>query len=370
MLNKTTRKKAIVVNSMVFFLFVSICIAQNIPNAVNFQAIARDGAGALVTNSQIEVQLTILDGGPAGTPLRQPRFIRNTDAYGQFSLTMSEDSATGFGPSGATLIPNIDWSTGNKWVRIEFRPNLISPYTNLGTVKCNSDFYAFSARTAEVLKTPGVAGQVLKHNGTAWVAGADNGAAYTPGNGITITPGNVVRNVPSNSYCYLEEQSTGNSTSSCPSAILYTVYNKRELNTMIDSAGSDIVFNTGSNSVTLNPGTYYVQGMALYYCNVPQGSANGFIFYTHLRLYNLNTASNLLQSIIVRNSGQSGTGPNGNIQANDNLTLNGIIKITGGPQTVELQQTYEAWNAGSFPFSGITAGSNNTYASLFIQKLK
>ena len=198
MLIKTTLKKAIVVNSMVFFLFASICVAQtNIPSAVNFQAIARDGLGALVTNSQIEVQLTILDGGPAGTPLRQPRFIRNTDAFGQFNLTMSEDSATGFGPSGVTLIPNIDWSTGNKWVRIEFRPNLIAPFTNLGTVKCNSDFYAFAARTAEVLKTPGVAGQVLKHNGTDWVAGTDNTGSspiaptiqkFNSGSGTYTTP--------------------------------------------------------------------------------------------------------------------------------------------------------------------------------------
>jgi hypothetical protein len=284
--------------TLIIIAFWQIGFAQNIPNAVNFQAIARDGSGALVTNSQIEVQLTILDGGPAGTPLRQPRFIRNTDAYGQFSLTMSEDSATGFGPSGVTLIPNIDWSTGNKWVRIEFRPNLIAPFTNLGTVKCNSDFYAFSARTAEVLKTPGLAGQVLKHNGTDWVAGTDNGVAYTPGTGIDINGSNVISTI--REYAIFEERYAypGNSS---PAIYGFGNSNSIPINTWTGTISQNYIpltqtNNTSSNItissglITLAQGTYLIRSST--YNSVVMDPSTSLHFKSRI----INSSNNLMVS--------------------------------------------------------------------------
>jgi microcystin-dependent protein len=147
------------------------CKAQNIPSAVNFQAVARNASNQIVANATIEARITITQGN-AGPTLRQLTFQKTTDAYGQFTLSLSEGDASS--SSGPTPFNNIDWSTGDKWLRVEFRPNLVDAFTLISNTQSSASFYAFSARTAEELKTTGANGQVLKHNGTTWVAGTDD----------------------------------------------------------------------------------------------------------------------------------------------------------------------------------------------------
>jgi len=172
------------------------CKAQNIPSAVNFQAVARNASNQIVANATIEARITITQGN-AGPTIRQLTFQKTTDAYGQFTLSLSEGDA--ISSSGPTPFNNIDWSTGDKWLSVEFRPNLVDAFTLISNSQATASFYAFSARTAEELKTTGVNGQVLKHNGTTWVAGTDAGSTFiaptvqrfTSGSGTYNTPANV-----------------------------------------------------------------------------------------------------------------------------------------------------------------------------------
>jgi len=172
------------------------CKAQNIPSAVNFQAVARNASNQIVANATIEARITITQGN-AGPTLRQLTFQKTTDAYGQFTLSLSEGDASS--SSGPTPFNNIDWSTGDKWLRVEFRPNLVDAFTLISNSQASASFYAFSARTAEELKTTGANGQVLKHNGTTWVAGTDEGSTFTAptvqrftsGSGTYTTPAGV-----------------------------------------------------------------------------------------------------------------------------------------------------------------------------------
>lgn len=163
---------------------------SNVPDALNFQAIARDITDNIIQNAAIEVQMTVHNNSSNGPILSQLRFIRTTDDFGQFSLTMSIDSATGIGTGQTIPFNQINWAVGDKYIQIEYKPNLSSGYIDLGAVRANSTFYAFHSRTAEKLTTTGTSGQVLKHNGTDWVAGTDNDNQTLSQSGNTVTLSN------------------------------------------------------------------------------------------------------------------------------------------------------------------------------------
>jgi len=166
--------KKLIVTLVILISVASQLLAQsNIPNTINLQAIARDVNGNLVSNANIYVKLSFYGAQLPSPLLVEKVYLASTDALGQFQINVANAS---FGTTTGTVsdFSNIDWSTGNIYVKIEYQDNISPNFTVLDTIKAGTTFFAFASRTTERLRnieistTTPTTDQVLKFNGTQW----------------------------------------------------------------------------------------------------------------------------------------------------------------------------------------------------------
>ncbi|MBR2770437.1 MAG: hypothetical protein IKD78_00235 [Bacteroidales bacterium] len=161
----------------------------------SYQAVVRNAAGELVDNSKVGLRLT-LTAGQNGDAIYQETHTPTTNSYGVVSVTVGAGQAT-----GGKSLSDVNWASGEVWMRVEIDPNGGTQYTDMGSTKLQSVPYAYYAANGgkgekgeafkysdftpeqlEALKGPqgpagrdgmqvsGTQGQTLVHNGTTWVA--------------------------------------------------------------------------------------------------------------------------------------------------------------------------------------------------------
>ncbi len=142
-------------------LTVSSLMAQ-IPEAINFQAIARDQAGAVMVNTNIQIRLTIIDSVSGGTAVYQELRALTTNNYGSFSFQIGQ------GADYVTIgtFADINWPTGDKHLKIDYDPtNTFDWSLTLGTIHLVSVPYAMAAGSVTYIDLTGVQdGDVLVYN--------------------------------------------------------------------------------------------------------------------------------------------------------------------------------------------------------------
>jgi len=179
-----------------YALTMLLCLGMGViwaqaPQGINYQAIAWDANGPLV-NQTVDIRLSLFDGATA-TPDFQETHVVSTNDYGLFNLVIGGGTAT------VGTFAGIDW--GNIQPVIQTEMDNGSGWINLGSSPLQSVPYALHAaevaafpinELSDVAATP-TNGQVLKWDGTAWIADIDNGTVYTAGAGIDLT-GTVISN--------------------------------------------------------------------------------------------------------------------------------------------------------------------------------
>lgn len=135
--------------------------AQEVPQAINFQAIARDANSEIMANTQIMIQLTILDGAPDGTQIYREIRSLMTNNYGSFSFQIGRDPYISLGE-----FADIDWAGGRKFLKIDYDPTAsLSFNLSLGTIEFVSVPYAFAAGSVSYIDATGANdGDVLAYN--------------------------------------------------------------------------------------------------------------------------------------------------------------------------------------------------------------
>ncbi len=181
-------------------LFVTIAFAQT-PQGMNYQAVARNAAGVILSNQNIGVRITITNGN-AGTTLYQETQTPTTNQFGLFMLNV------GNGAVVSGIFATIPWETTTPWLQVEMDATGGTSYILMGSSQLLSVPYALHAEKAatstiatnmalndltDVNSTTPTNGQVLKYNGSLWTPTVDNNTNYTPGTGINIA-GNVISN--------------------------------------------------------------------------------------------------------------------------------------------------------------------------------
>ena len=136
-------------------LITPLMIRAQAPQLFNFQAVARNAAGEVISSKTISVRLSISDGAPNGPVVFQEMHNIQTNKLGMFSLRIGAGSIL----SGA--ISSIDWGGSPKYLRTEIDPNGGSAYVDLGATPLLSVPYALYA--------------------------AEGGTPYNAGAGIQIT---------------------------------------------------------------------------------------------------------------------------------------------------------------------------------------
>ena len=137
--------------------------AQEVPQAINFQAIARDANSEVMANTPIMIQLSILDGSPDGELVYREIRSLTTNAYGSFSFQIGRDPYMAVGE-----FADIDWAGGRKFLKIDYDPTAMLQFNlSLGTIEFVSVPYAFAAGSVSYIDATGANdGDVLAYNAT------------------------------------------------------------------------------------------------------------------------------------------------------------------------------------------------------------
>ena len=167
--------------------------AQDVPQAINFQAIARDANSEVMANTPIMIQLTILDGSPEGELVYREIRSLTTNSYGSFSFQIGRDPYMAVGE-----FADIDWAGGRKFLKLDYDPTATLSFNlSLGTIEFVSVPYAFAAGSVSYIDVTGANdGDVLAYNATTGrfeprtLEGGGTGTNTTPNLSTVLAEGN------------------------------------------------------------------------------------------------------------------------------------------------------------------------------------
>ncbi len=148
------------------------------PQAIPYQAVARDNSGATLANQNISLQLSIHDATATGTIVYQETHTATTSSLGLFNVNIGQGT-----PITGTLA-SVDWGNGSKFIQIEFDPTGGTSYTDMGTTQLMSVPYALSSGDNQWTKS----GNNIFNNNTGNIGIGTS----TPAAKLHITGGNVV----------------------------------------------------------------------------------------------------------------------------------------------------------------------------------
>jgi len=175
------------------FVLMSVWLYAQVPQAINFQAIARDGFGNPMINTNIQIRLSVIDSSLGGSIVYQELRALQTNAYGSFSFQI------GVAPAFITIgtFQGINWPTGDKHLKIDYDPTNTFNFTlTLGTIKFVTVPYAFASETVVYIDATGAQnGDALVFNSVTgkFEPSQISGSNYTAGSGISIV-GNIISN--------------------------------------------------------------------------------------------------------------------------------------------------------------------------------
>ncbi len=159
---------------IIFLMF--LCLASTIfsqaPQALNYQAIARNADGSIIAGQPVGVRFSVIDGSAAGNILYQETHQATTNKSGLFTLSIGK---------GITIAGNfstISWG-GDKFLKVEIDPQGSTNYQLQGTTQLLSVPYALYAEKSGTAGPQGATGP-MGPTGPAGVAGA-NGTQGPPG---------------------------------------------------------------------------------------------------------------------------------------------------------------------------------------------
>ncbi|MBL7793713.1 MAG: tail fiber domain-containing protein [Saprospiraceae bacterium] len=179
---------------------ISICVLSQSAPRFNYQAIPRNPNGTPITDTQISLQMSLLEGGPDGLLLYVERHFLNTGPLGLVNLQI------GAGQIITGDLSAIDWAGGDKWLKVDIDPAGGQSFQPLSAQELVSVPYAqfaeqsrkaidMSLQDLTDINAPAPStGQVLKWDGTAWTPSTDDtGTVFQAGTGIDIA-GNMIIN--------------------------------------------------------------------------------------------------------------------------------------------------------------------------------
>lgn len=234
---------------LIISLFLtSLIVVGQAPQKIDFQAMARDGAGNPLLMQTIGVRISVYEGGSS---VYTERHTPQTDDYGLFSLQIGD---------GTPLSGNfnsIDWSLGNHSVKVEVDPNGGYVYLNMGTSQLTSTPYALygeddDADPGNELQTLSIVGNdlTISDGNTVTLPGGGSSLWTQNGDDIYYNTGKVGigTNTPEKEFHLFNGAGAGGGTySSLVNAIIEDDYNAYlEFN---GSSWAGITFNAQNESI-------------------------------------------------------------------------------------------------------------------------
>jgi hypothetical protein len=126
-------------------LFSGLLFAQS-PMQFNFQAVAREASGQIMSDMPIRVRISIRNESPNGNIEYSEVRSVNTNEFGMFNIAVG-----GYGANYSTgSLEDVQWGSGRKHLQIEVDPKAGNNYIDLGTTQLLSvPFALYALKTAD-----------------------------------------------------------------------------------------------------------------------------------------------------------------------------------------------------------------------------
>ena len=126
--------------TFVVLIFTCFHAFAQVPQGINYQAVARNASGQVLTNQAVAIRLSVLQSTIAGTIQYQERHTGTTNTQGLINLQI------GGGTELNGTFADITWADGQpKYLQIELDPNGGNSYINMGVQQLASVPYAMVA---------------------------------------------------------------------------------------------------------------------------------------------------------------------------------------------------------------------------------
>lgn len=122
-------------------LLIAIYSYSQAPQSFKYQATARDNSGNLITNQQVGMQISIIQGSANGNAVYSETFTPTTDEFGLININI------GTGESNDEF-SSINWSNSPYFIKIEMDVTGGNDYQDFGTSQLLSVPYALYANNA------------------------------------------------------------------------------------------------------------------------------------------------------------------------------------------------------------------------------
>src|SRR6056297_4258855 len=123
-------------------LLTASVFAQS-PNGMSYQAVIRDVSDNLITDTEVGMQISILQDSESGTEVYVETQTPTTNANGLVSIEI------GSGTPVTGTFAGIDWTNGPYYIKTETDPAGATSYSITGTSQLLSVPYALHAKTAD-----------------------------------------------------------------------------------------------------------------------------------------------------------------------------------------------------------------------------
>ena len=133
--------------SGLFLIIIYSCICMlnvhaQAPQAISYQAVARDNSGNPIINQNISLRFSIHDLTAAGTVVYKETQSVTTSAIGSFTANVGQGTVV-----TGTFI-SINWGSGSKFIQVEMDAAGGTAYVNMGTQQMLSVPYALSSASS------------------------------------------------------------------------------------------------------------------------------------------------------------------------------------------------------------------------------
>jgi hypothetical protein len=121
---------------------MGLLASGQVPQLIDYQGMARDGAGNPIANTVISLRLSVWEGPLPGTMAYQEIHHPLTNSYGLFHLMIGDGTVT------TGNFATIPWAHGDFWVQTEIDPNGGTSFVDMGMSKLATVPFAFYAANA------------------------------------------------------------------------------------------------------------------------------------------------------------------------------------------------------------------------------
>jgi len=126
-------------------IFMSLIAAAQVPQQINYQAVARNATGAVLSNQAVSVRFTIHDASTTGTNVYQETQTGlTTNQFGLFTTAIGTGTQV-----GSNTFSSINWGTNSKYLQVEIDPTGGTSYADMGTTQLNAVPYALNSASSD-----------------------------------------------------------------------------------------------------------------------------------------------------------------------------------------------------------------------------